>query len=325
MTIQQRGYVVKEDKPGQPRPYIQLSLSNGQLTEQTLTEVVGSEKSKLIPTDIGIVVNDFLLEAFPDIMDYHFTATVERQLDQIAEGDMSWNQVIAAFYEAFHPSVEKASSRTKQKVGERILGTDPKTGRVVSVRIGRFGPIVQIGQADDEEKPLFASLMKGQHMETITLEEALRLFQLPRVVGTYENAPVTVGIGRFGPYIKHDNQYVSIPAGHEPLDISLETCIELIEHKREAARNKVIKTFQDGAIQVLNGRYGPYLSKDGRNYRIPKTVNAEQLTLDDSLKIIEEHDQNTESGKRSRSKKTPASTSKSRSASVKRKSSSKTK
>ncbi len=311
-TIQQRDYVKKEDRDGQLRNYTHIELNENQLVEQILNEKVGTEKSKLFPTDIGIVVNDFLLESFPDILDFNFTALVEKQFDQIADGDTQWNQIIAEFYRTFHPAVEQAGIWTKQKVGERVLGTDPKTGKPVSVRIGRFGPIVQIGQAEDEEKPQFASLQKSQRMETISLEEALELFKLPREVGEFEDKTVTVGVGRFGPYVRHNNVYVSIPKTMDPLDIDLDGCISLIDQKRQEERNRVIKTFEAENIQVLNGRYGPYLAQNGLNYRIPKTTDPNSLTLEDCLKLIQDQADKPTNGRKkavkAKSKPTPSKT-----------------
>jgi len=287
-TIQQREYVNKEDREGQLRSYAFIELKGDKLCENVLSETVGSEKAKLFPTDIGIVVNDFLLDSFPDILDYNFTASVEKQFDQIADGDAQWAKVISDFYQTFHPSVEQASAWSKQKVGERILGNDPKTGRPVSVRIGRFGPVVQIGLAEDEEKPLFASLQGHQRLETITLEEALELFRLPRTAGEFEQKPVTIAIGRFGPYIRHNNQFVSIPKQYNALDITLEVCIELIENKRKAELRKIIKTFETEGIQVLNGRFGPYFTQNSNNYRIPKSIDPSSLTVEECLKLIKE-------------------------------------
>lgn len=287
-TIQHRDYVKKEDREGQPRNYSLIETAGDGIKENILTETTGTEKGKLFPTDIGIVVNDFLLGSFPDIMDFNFTASVEKQFDQIAEGDVEWENVISSFYKDFHPEVEEASAWSKQKVGERILGKDPKTGRAVSVRIGRFGPVVQIGTAEDEEKPLFASLQKDQRLETITLEEALDLFKLPRSAGQYEDKVVTIAVGRFGPYIRFDGKFVSIPSSFNPLDISLDDCISLIEKKRLADKNKIISSFDSEGIQILNGRYGPYITKDGNNYRIPKTADPKSLSPEDCLKIIEE-------------------------------------
>jgi len=288
-TIQQRDYVSKEDREGLPRSYNMLELKNGKIKDSIGKETVGAEKSKLFPTDMGIVVNDFLLESFPDILNFNFTALVEKQFDQIAEGEVQWESVIDTFYKAFHPAVEIASVYSKQKVGERILGQDPKTGRQLSVRIGRFGPVVQIGTADEEEKPLFASLHKNQSMEAITMEEALELFKLPRNAGEFENKVATVAVGRFGPYIRHDNKFISIPKNFDPLEISLEDCIILIEAKRNADSKKLIKSFSENeSIQILNGRFGPYINKDGNNYRIPKTTEPQTLSLDDCLKLIAE-------------------------------------
>lgn len=296
-TIQQRDYVIKEDREGQAREYTVVELANNNIVEKSQTEIVGTEKSKLFPTDIGIVVNDFLLESFPDIMDFNFTASVEKQFDQIAEGEVIWNDVISGFYKSFHVSVEEASTYTKQKVGERILGNDPKTGRVVSVRIGRYGPVVQIGTAEEEEKPVFASLKKAQSMETISLDDALELFKLPREAGTFEEKNVTIAVGRFGPYIRHDSKFISIPSSIDPLEITLDECIALIEKKRLADANKLIKNFVTEGIQILNGRFGPYITKDGNNYKIPKNTDPATLEIEDCLKLIEEQGENPKKAK----------------------------
>lgn len=304
-TIQQRAYVSKEDREGQPRSYNILELKNGEIKDTIGKETFGAEKAKLFPTDMGIVVNDFLLESFPDVLNFNFTALVEKQFDQVAEGEVQWETIIDNFYKAFHPAVEAASIYSKQKVGERILGDDPKTGRPISVRIGRFGPIVQIGTADDEEKPLFASLHKGQSMESITLEDALELFKLPRNVGDFEDKVITVAIGRFGPYIRHDNKFISIPKTFDPLEINQEECIALIEAKRTADSQKLIKSFaEDESLQILNGRFGPYIHKDGNNYRIPKTTDPNGLSLNDCLKLIAEQGEKTK--KKTGAKKEPA-------------------
>lgn len=287
-TIQQRGYVRKEDREGQERSYIHFELSNEAIHREVKTETTGAEKNKLFPTDIGMVVNDFLLESFPNIMNYNFTAQVEKQFDQIADGEVAWDKVLTDFYTDFHQAVEEASVWSKQKVGERILGNDPKTGRVVSVRIGRYGPIVQIGTAEEEEKPLFASLQKDQRMDAIELEDALELFKLPRTVGSFEEKTITVAVGRFGPYIRHNNKFVSLPKTIDPLEVDLETCIELIELKREADQKKQIMVFEEANILVLNGRYGPYISKDGQNYKIPKDTDPLTLTLEACQQMIEE-------------------------------------
>lgn len=299
-TIQQRGYVRKEDREGQERSYIHFELSNEAIHREVKTETTGAEKNKLFPTDIGMVVNDFLLESFPNIMNYNFTAQVEKQFDQIADGEVAWDKVLTDFYTDFHQAVEEASVWSKQKVGERILGNDPKTGRVVSVRIGRYGPIVQIGTAEEEEKPLFASLQKDQRMDAIELEDALELFKLPRTVGSFEEKTITVAVGRFGPYIRHNNKFVSLPKTIDPLEVDLETCIELIELKREADQKKQIMVFEEANILVLNGRYGPYISKDGQNYKIPKDTDPLTLTLEACQQMIEEQE------KRPTRKRTPA-------------------
>lgn len=318
-TIQQREYVKKEDREGQPRQYTQLELLQDVIKEEMLTETFGTEKGKLFPTDIGMVVNDFLFESFPDILDFNFTASVEKQFDQIAEGEATWNNVISDFYESFHPAVEQAAAWSKQKVGERVLGTDPKSGKPVSVRIGRFGPIVQIGVAEDEEKPRFASLLKDQRMDSITLEEALSLFKLPRTVGEFEGKTLSVGIGRFGPYVRHDGGYVSIPKTLDPMEIDLDECIALIQKKREEENNRIIHHFEAEGIQVLNGRYGPYLTKDGLNYRIPKTTDPSTLTVDDCLSLIEaQKDKPTNGGFRKRGTKATATSAAKKSSTAKK-------
>jgi len=288
-TIQQRTYVIKEDREGQIRNFNLLELKEDKITDSIGTENFGAERSKLFPTDMGLVVNDFLLDAFPNILDFNFTASVEKEFDLIAEGKLKWESVIGHFYKSFHPAVEEASTYSKQRVGERILGEDPTSGRPISVRIGKFGPVVQIGTAEDEEKPLFASLRNNQRMETLTMEEALDLFKLPRKPGTYEEKEITVAVGRFGPYIRHDNKFISIPKTLDPMEISVEECIELIDAKRIADSKKLIKGFsEDATIQVLNGRFGPYIFKEGNNYRIPKTTDPETLTLEDCIKLITE-------------------------------------
>ena len=262
-TIQHREYIMKGEKPGVKRTFNQLVLdSKGKIAQKSKSENVGAEKGKLIPTDTGIIVNDFLTQHFPDILDYDFTASMEEKFDQIAEGESNWNKEIAEFYNLFHPEVEKANDmRTEHKVGERILGNDPQTGEPVSVKIGRFGPIVQIGSADSENKPRFASLRKDQSVFEITLEEALKLFDLPREVGEFEGKPVIAAVGRFGPYLRHDGKFVSIPKTLSPTSISLEEAAELITAKREADNNKIVKTFdEEPEIKILNGRYGGYIT-----------------------------------------------------------------
>ena len=290
-TIQQREYVERGDKAGTERTYCVLTLSakSGKISTKEKKEITGNEKSKLMPTDIGTVVNDFLCEYFPEILDYNFTAKVEKEFDEIAEGDKEWQSVLKDFYTKFEPMIEKTlNNHTEQKVGERTLGTDPATGKAVSVKIGRFGPVVQIGTPSDSEKPKFAQLKKGQSISTITLEEALELFKLPHTLGEYEGLTVTVGAGRFGPYVLHDGKYVSIPKGTDPLDIDLEQAVALIEEKRKSEQEKFLKSFDDQPdLEVLNGRYGPYISYKGANYRLPKSVSdPKSLTVEQCMDII---------------------------------------
>lgn len=288
-TIQQRDYVEKGDRKGTERTYRQLTLCGGNIKSVSKTEITGADKGKLLPTDIGVVVNDFLTEYFPDILNYNFTARVEQQFDDIAEGKKVWSDEIDHFYKLFHPVVENALAlRLEHKVGERVLGTDPKSGRPVSVKIGRFGPLVQIGTTEDKEKPLFASLQKGQSMSTITLEEALKLFELPRTLGDFEEKTVVVGIGRFGPYIRHDGKYVSLPKEYTPQGVSLEEAIELIKQKREAESQRLIKKFdEDADLELLNGRYGPYIAYKKKNYKLPRGSEPASLSFADCMKIIE--------------------------------------
>ena len=288
-TIQQRGYVEKGNREGVERSYQILSLKNGKIAESTKTELTGSEKSKLLPTDVGIVVNDFLKEYFPQIMDYNFTANVEKQFDEIAEGEKKWTDVMEHFYEGFHPLVEETmASRSEHRVGERILGTDPVSGRQVSVKIGKYGPVAQIGTAEDEEKPRFAQLQKEHSLETITLEEALNLFKLPRVLGELDGQEISVGTGRFGPYVRYDKMFVSIPKSMDPLSITLDEAKVLIREKQDAAAKRVIKTFDENPdLQILNGKYGPYIAYEGKNYKIPDTIDASFLNLDACYKVIE--------------------------------------
>lgn len=297
-TIQQREYVEKGDRQGTERRFITLTLSCGKINETTKTETVGSDKGKLIPTDTGIVVNDFLTKYFPNVLDYNFTANVEQRFDEIAEGNTGWHSEINGFYNVFHPEVTKASDmRLEHKVGERTLGTDPVSGRRVSVKIGRFGPVVQIGDSSDEEKPQFASLAKDQSVFDITLEQALKLFDLPRTLGEYEGKDVVVGVGRFGPYVRHDGKFVSIPKDIQPTSISLEEAEELINAKRQAEAQKVVKIFdEDPDMQILNGRYGVYIAYKKSNFKIPRTVeNPAELTLEQCMEIV-----NSQAGKTKR-------------------------
>ena len=274
-TVQQRGYVEKGNKEGVKRSFDIMTLKEGKIAESTKTEMTGNEKAKLLPTDVGIVVNDFLMEYFPGIMDYNFTASVEKEFDEVADGEKEWTGMMDAFYQDFHPLVEKTSNtKTEHKVGERILGTDPVSGKPVSVKIGRYGPIIQIGSVEDEEKPRFAQLPKGMALETITLEEALECFKLPRTLGDFEEKDVIVGVGKFGPYVRHNNVFVSIPKGTDPMSVTLEDAIALIQAKRDIVENKVIKTFEtEPGLQVLNGRYGPYISYEKKNYKSKKNCN----------------------------------------------------
>ena len=290
-TIQQREYVVKGDKAGEERQYVTDTLSAGRIVSKTRTEVAGKEKGKLLPTDIGTVVNDFLMEHFPEIMDYNFTAKVESQFDQIAEGHEEWTSMMHNFDHDFEPTVRKVmNARSEHKAGERELGIDPLSHRPVFVKIGRFGPVVQIGSADDEVKPRFAQLPSGKSIETITLDEALELFRLPRNIGEYEGDIVTIGSGRFGPYVQHGGKYVSLPKEMDPMTVTLADAIKLIAEKREQERQRHIKSFEeDSTMQVLNGRFGPYITCDGKNYRLPKSLHerAAQLTYAECKEIVD--------------------------------------
>lgn len=290
-TIQQREYVVKGDKAGEERQYVTDTLSAGRIVSKTRTEVTGKEKGKLLPTDIGTVVNDFLMEHFPEIMDYNFTAKVESQFDQIAEGHEEWTSMMHNFDHDFEPTVRKVmNARSEHKAGERELGVDPLSHRPVFVKIGRFGPVVQIGSADDDVKPRFAQLPSGKSIETITLDEALELFRLPRNIGEYEGDIVTIGSGRFGPYVQHGGKYVSLPKEMDPMTVTLADAIKLIAEKREQERQRHIKSFEeDSTMQVLNGRFGPYITCDGKNYRLPKSLHerAAQLTYAECKEIVD--------------------------------------
>ena len=289
-TIQQREYVHKGDKKGDERTYTVDTLKGKQISQSVRSELVGSDKGKLLPTDIGIVVNDFLMQYFPGIMDYNFTAKVEQKFDEIAEGTEQWTEMMKDFYKDFEPEVEKTMNiRAEHKVGERELGKDPKTGKPVYVKIGRFGPVVQIGSADDTEKPQFAQLPAEMSLESITLEEAMDLFKLPRVVGTYENQPVTIGTGRFGPYVLHKKKYVSLPKGCDPMTVTLDEAVKLIEEKRKEEVQRHLRKFdEDPKLEVLNGRYGPYIAYDGKNYRLPKNLHekAAQLSYEECMEIV---------------------------------------
>ena len=291
-TVQNRNYVVKEDRPGIERGFTVIKLKNGAIREKVKTEITGAEKSKLFPTDIGIVVNDFLVDNFEQIMDYNFTADVEKEFDAIADGKKVWNEMIDKFYKSFHQRVDDAIKNAERSKGERILGVDPKTGKQVSVKIGRFGPLAQLGEAsaeDNTDKPQFSSLRAGQHIESITLEEALELFKLPRELGNFEGKKVTVAIGRFGPYVRHDNKFVSLGKDDDPHSVNMQRAVELIQAKREKDEKAVIKTFdEDANLQILNGRWGPYIKFNKKNFKIPRSSKADQLTYEDCMKIVNE-------------------------------------
>lgn len=301
-TIQQRDYVVKEDRPGTERKYLLMVLKNGKIKTEEKSEITGTEKSKLFPTDIGLVVNDFLCKYFEPIVDYNFTASVEKQFDEIAEGNLVWNQMIDGFYRPFHKQIEDALVNSERTRGERSLGVDPVSGKPVSVKIGRFGPFVQLGEAAEgsDEKPTFASLKQGQSIETITLEEAIKLFDLPRDLGEYEGKKVSVGLGRFGPYVKHESNFASLKKGvDDPYTITLDRAIELIEERRDKVIKSLLKTYdEDPAIRVLQGRWGPYLSYKKMNIRLKKDVDIEKLTLNECRQLIEAESKKPKTGAR---------------------------
>ncbi len=310
-TIQNREYVEKKTVEGTERNYNQISLKKGKIEDKIHTEITGADKNKLFPTDMGEVVNDFLVQHFPDIMNYNFTATLENQFDNVAEGKELWTKVIDEFYKLFHPVVDEVMHvQTEHKVGERILGTDPRTGRTVSVKIGRYGPMVQIGMQDESEKPQFASLQKEQSIATITLEDALKLFDLPRTLGDFEGKVMTVAVGRFGPYIRHNSQFVSIPKGLDPYTISSDEAITLILDKRKKDSERLIKDFAEEAdLQILNGRWGAYIAYQKQNYKIPKDVDAASLTYSEVKAIIEATATSSEKKTRKKSTSTDAPTS----------------
>nr|WP_321523374.1 type I DNA topoisomerase [uncultured Macellibacteroides sp.] len=308
-TVQNREYVVKGDKPGEERNFTAIALKKGKITESLKSEMVGADRNKLMPTDIGIVVNDFLMEYFPNILDYNFTANVEKEFDSIADGEMIWTSVIDNFYKLFHPIVEATSAiKTEHKVGERALGIDPKSGKPVFVKIGRFGPVAQMGQAfpDDKDapKPSFASLLKEQSIETITLDEAIKLFDLPRTIGEFEDKEITAAIGRFGPFLRHDGKFVTIPKEFSPYTISLEDSVELIKNKRIQEEQRFIKSFEEEPeLQILNGRFGAYIAYKKSNYKIPKGTEPISLTLEQCMKIIEDTPEKKTTKKRTTRKK----------------------
>ena len=315
-TIQDRNYVEKGEDKGSKRSYEVITLKDGEITTSKKSELFGAEKGKLIPTDVGMVVNDFLVKYFPSIMDYNFTAKVENEFDEVAKGNVVWNKEIADFYEGFHPSISKVSSlRLEHKVGERLLGNDPKTGLPVMVKIGRYGPLVQMGSSDNENKPRFASLQRGQSIETLTLEEAVKLFDLPRELGEFEGAQVSIGVGHYGPYVKHNGKYASIPKEMSPTAITLDEAIEIIKAQRDAEAKKVLKTFdEEPELKVMNGRYGTYIVYKKQNVKIPNGKDAENLTLEECREIVADEANISKGGARKRSvkarstaKKTPKS------------------
>jgi DNA topoisomerase-1 len=293
-TIQNRGYVSREDRPGEKRQIKIITLLNGKVANSAKTEIAGKEKSKLFPQDIGMIVNDFLIENFSEIIDYHFTAEVEEQFDEIALGNIKWTGMIEKFYSPFHKTVTNTLEKKERKTGVRILGNHPDTGEPVTVRMGRFGPVAQIGDSGNEEKPRYASLSKNQLLETITLAEALNLFRLPRSLGEYDGGEMVVGIGKFGPYIRYKSKFFSLKKGvDDPYIVTFDRAVEIILEKNESDKKKVIKDF--GEIMLLNGRYGPYLVRDKQNYRLPKGTDAEKLTKEDCIKIIENGDKTKKS------------------------------
>jgi DNA topoisomerase I len=293
-TIQNRGYVSREDRPGEKRPVIIITLLDGKFTNSIKTELTGKEKSKLFPQDIGMIVNDFLMENFSEIVDYHFTAEVEEQFDEIALGKLKWTGMMEKFYSPFHKTVTNTLEKKERKTGGRLLGNHPETGEPVTVRMGRFGPVAQIGETASEGKPRFASLTKNQLLETITLEEALNLFLLPRSLGEYDGGEMVVGIGRFGPYIRYKSKFFSLKKGvDDPYAVTFDRAVEIIIEKNESDQKKTLKDFGD--IKLLNGRYGPYIVKDKKNYRLPKGTDAEKVTKEECIAIIESSDKTKKS------------------------------
>ena len=309
-TIQNRGYVVKEDRDGKERVYQTITLQDGEISSLSKTEITGAERNKMFPTDIGVLVNDFLVQHFKGIVDYHFTAKVEKEFDEIAQGFKEWTDMLSNFYGPFHSEVQNTIENADRATHERELGVDPVSGKPISVRVGRFGPLVQIGTADDEEKPQFASLRKGQMIETITLEEALELFKLPKKVGVFEDKEMTVAIGRFGPYIRHNSSFYSLPKGLDPLDVEEEQAIQIIEEKRQKDKDKVIRVFEENAeARIENGRWGPFVRFGKQNLKIPKGTEVEKITYADVLKWAEE-DSKGGAGKKAKATKTTTKTTK---------------
>ena len=294
-TIQQREYVIKGDKAGEERSFRTLTLTDEGIKSETSTAIFGAERGRLLPTDTGVVVNDFLMEYFPTIMDYNFTAEVEKEFDAIADGKEEWTGMIRHFWADFEPLVEESmNTKNELRAGERVLGQEPETGKTVSVKIGRFGPVVQVGSADDAEKPRFAQLRKGQSIESITLEEALELFRLPRTLGTYENDEVVVGTGRYGNYVTFQKKFISLPPDADPLNITLEDAIKVIEERRQAEADRFVKGFdEEPELEIIRGRFGPYIIYKEQNYRLPKPMQerAADLTLSECMELIKEQDE----------------------------------
>jgi DNA topoisomerase I len=288
-TVQKRGYIVKESREGKERKVKEIILKRGKLEERTDTEITGTEKNKLFPTNIAMVVNDFLVEHFSNVIDYTFTARVEKEFDDIANGKIEWENMLGDFYNKFHPKVEVTENIERSSVGSsKEIGIDPKSGKPVIARLGKFGPLVQIGNSDDEEKPVFASLRKGQFIENLTLDEALELFKLPREIGDFEGKPMVAAIGRFGPYIRHDGKFYSLGKEDDPLSVSLERALEIITAKRKADVDKYIKAFDENPeVQILNGRFGPYIKVGKKNVKIPKGKEPVSLTLQECLELAE--------------------------------------
>ena len=320
-TIQNRGYVEKGNVEGVERVYNVIKLSKNKIKDTDKKEIAGADRNKLIPTDTGLVVNDYLVENFASTLDYNFTARVEKNFDQVAEGEIEWKKLIEEFYNVFHPKVEEAiNKKTEHRAGERVLGVDPKSGRPLSVKIGRYGPLAQIGEKEDEDKPLFAGLRKDQSIETITFEEALKLFELPRVVGTFEEKEMIAAVGRFGPYIRHDGKFFSLPKELDPHKVKEDEAIEVIEKKRKEDKEKIIQTFEEEpGLIVQKGRYGPYISFEKKNYKIPKSVKPEELTLEDVRKIISETDPSKSRGRKKTKAKTTTTTAKAKTSTPKKK------
>jgi DNA topoisomerase-1 len=288
-TIQKREYVKKNDKPAVDRPFARLTLKDGKITKKTESEKVGGDKGKLIPTDLGTVVNSFLMQYFQNIIDYNFTADVEKEFDRIANGQKVWNEMLEGFYGPFHDKIRDTLETSKKFSGEKLLGQDPKTGKNVFVKIGKYGPMVQLGDTSTEEKPRFAGLNKDQSINEITLEDALALFSFPKNIGEYEGKEIIVALGKFGPYVKHSNAFFALEKTDDPANITQERAVELIEARREEEKNRIIREFDENKdVKVLRGRYGPYIAIGKKNYKIPKGTDPEKLTLEECIKISED-------------------------------------